>query len=119
MVKAKSLDYDTVFAALEKGDFYSSTGPEIKSLYLEDGVVKIKTSAAKRISLVTDRRVTVSYNADDGKLLTGAELSLERLLTSHERTKAHTVPYFRLEVVDKYGNRALTRAYFLDELGLL
>jgi hypothetical protein len=106
-----------VFKALKDGDFYSSTGPEIKSLYLEDGVVKIKTSAAKRISLVTDRRITVSYNATD-KLLTGAELSLESLMASDQKTKAYKTPYFRLEVVDKYGNRALTRAYFFDELGL-
>ena len=119
MVKAKQLDYDTVFAALKKGDFYSSNGPEIKSLYAEDGVVKIKTSAAKRISLITDRRITVYKNAYNGKLLNRAELSLERLLESHEKTKAYNKnAYFRVEVVDKYGNRALTRAYFLDELGL-
>ena len=115
-VKAKSLDYDTVFKALKKGDFYSSTGPEIKSLYVEDGVVKIHTSAAKRICLITDRRLTVSKNAKD-KLLTRAELSLENLLKSHEKTGEYRNAYFRLEVIDKYGNRALTRAYFLDELG--
>ena len=117
MVKAKSLDYDTVFKALKKGDFYSSTGPEIKSLYVEDCVVHIKTSAAKRISMVTDRRLTVAKNATD-KLLTGAELSLESILTSHEKTKDYREAYIRFEVIDKYGNRALTRAYFLDELGL-
>lgn len=116
-VKARSLDYTTVFEALRRGDFYSSTGPEIKSLYLEDGVVKIKTSAAKRISLITDRRLTVSKNATE-RMLTGAELSLERLLESHKKTKDYRQPYFRLEVVDKFGNRALTRAYFFDELGL-
>lgn len=117
-VKAKKLDYATVFKALKKGDFYSTTGPIIKSLYVEDGIVKIKTSAAKRISLITDRRITVSYNADSGKLLSGAELSLSALLDVNEKTKAYKRAYFRLEVVDKYGNRALTRAYFLDELGL-
>ena len=117
MVKAKSLDYDTVFKALKKGDFYSSTGPEIRSLYVEDGVVKISTSGAKRISLMTDRRLTVSKNAGD-KLLYGAELSLEAILENHAKTKDHRECYFRIEVIDKHGNRALTRAYFLDELGL-
>lgn len=116
-VKAKKLDYDTVFKALKNGDFYSSTGPEIKSLYIEDGVVKIKTSAAKRISLVSDRRITVNKNAED-KLLTGAELSLSALLENHAKTKDYKRCYFRLEVVDKYGNKAQTRAYFFDELGL-
>jgi len=116
-VKAKRLDYDTVFKALKNGSFYSSTGPEIKSLYVEDGRVHIKTSAAKRISLITDRRITVSKNASD-KLLTEAELSLDALLQNNEKTKAYKRAYFRLEVVDKYGNRALTGAYYLDELGL-
>ncbi len=116
-VKAKSLDYTTVFEALRRGDFYSSTGPEIKSLILEDGVVKIKTSAAKRISLVTDRRITVSKNAAERPLY-GAELSLERLIESNKATANGRDAYFRLEVVDKFGNRALTRAYFFDELGL-
>ncbi len=115
-VKAKKLDYATVFKALKNGDFYSTTGPEIKSLYLEDGVVKIKTSPAKRISLITDRRHTVSKNAD-GKLLSGAELSLSAFLGINDKTKEYRRAYFRLEVVDKYGNRALTRAYYLDELG--
>ena len=118
-VKAKSLDYDTVFKALKKGDFYSSTGPEIKSLCLEDGVVKIKTSAAKRISFITDRRMTTAVNAKDAKhLLSGAEFSLEKLLSNHEKTKHFKNAYFRLEVIDKNGNKALTRAYFLDEFGM-
>ena len=116
MVKAKSLDYDTVFKALKKGDFYSSTGPEIRSLYVEDDVVKISTSGAKRISLMSDRRLTVSKNAGD-KLLYGAELSLKAILENHASTKDFMDCYFRIEVIDKYGNRALTRAYYLDELG--
>ena len=93
MLKAKSLDYDTVFCALKKGDFYSSTGPEIKSLSIEDGIVTVKTSAAKRISLVTDRRLTVSKNADD-KMLSGAELSLKSLIENHEKTKDYREAYF-------------------------
>ena len=102
---------------LKKGDFYSSTGPEIRSLYVEDDVVKISTSGAKRISLMSDRRLTVSKNAGD-KLLYGAELSLKTILENHASTKDFMDCYFRIEVIDKHGNRALTRAYYLDELGL-
>ena len=115
-VKAKSLDYDTVFKALKKGDFYSSNGPEIKSLYIEDGVVHISTSAVKQITLVTDRREVVSIdNFEDGKPIFSADLSLSGLLKSHAVTGDYRKAFFRIEITDKYGKKALTRAYFLDE----
>ena len=66
---------------------------------------------------VTDRRLTTAKNAKE-KLLNGAEFDLESLIENHKNTKEYRNAYFRLEVVDKYGNRALTRAYFLSELGL-
>ena len=119
MVRAKKLDYDCVFAALKRGDFYSSTGPEIKSLYVEGDKVVIKTSAVKQIVLVCDRREAVTVDTfDTDKNLFGAELSLEGLLKSHAQTKDFRNAFFRIELTDKYGKRALTRAYFLDELGL-
>ena len=118
MVKAKKLDYGSVFAALKRGDFYSSTGPEIKSLYLDGDKVVIKTSAVKHIVLVTDRREAIVVDAPDAdKNLFGAELSLDGLLKSHAQTKDFRNAFFRIELIDKYGKKALTRAYFLDELG--
>jgi hypothetical protein len=49
MIKADKLEYCTVMKALFDGQFYSSTGPEIKELYIEDDMVTIKTSPAKQI----------------------------------------------------------------------
>ena len=119
MVKARKLDYDTVFAALKRGDFYSSTGPEIKSLYLEGDKVVIKTSAVKQIDLITDMRETVTLDTfATGKLLTGGELSLARLIKNRNTLGNSRKSFFRIEITDKYGRKALTRAYFLDELGL-
>lgn len=116
-VKAKSLDYDTVFEALRRGDFYSSTGPAIKALYLEDGKVTVKTSAAKDIHLITDQRWTGTRHAKD-KLLTEATFDISKLIENAKSApEGHNV-WFRLEVIDKYGKKALTRAYFLDELGI-
>ena len=116
-VKAKSLDYDTVFEALRRGDFYSSNGPAIKSLYFENGNVTIKTSAAKQIVLITDQRITKLKNAD-AKALTEATFDIANLINSaKEAPEGHNV-WFRLEVIDKSGNKALTRAYFLSELGI-
>ena len=117
-VKSKKLDYPTVFKALKKGDFYSSTGPAIKSLYVEDNTLKISTSAVKHITFITDRRLRSARRAETGKYLYGAEFNLENLIKSHESTKNYRDAYFRLEITDKAGNKALTRAYFFDELGL-
>ena len=117
-VKAKKLDYPTVFKALKKGDFYSSAGPAIKSLYVEDNILKVNTSAVKHIAFLTDRRLRQARRAEEGKFIYGAEFNLENLIKSHENTKAYRDAYFRLEITDKNGNKALTRAYFFDELGL-
>ena len=41
MVSADNLEYGEVFNALKKGDFYSSTGPEIKDIYFEDDQLRL------------------------------------------------------------------------------
>lgn len=117
-IKAPSLEYDAIFNALSKGNFYSSNGPAIKSLYLEDAKVTVKTSAARRISVISDQRWTKSINAD-GKLVTGATFDLQKFIENAKSAPEGHNTYFRLEVIDKAGHVALTRAYFLDDLGLI
>ena len=72
-IKAERLDYDTIFEALKKGNFYSSNGPKIHELYVKDDVVYVKTSNACRISLVTDHRLIIGKRSDNDDL-TEAEL---------------------------------------------
>lgn len=117
-VKAKSLDYDSVFKALRNGDFYSSNGPSIKSLYLEDTTLKIRTSAVKTISVISNHRWARREKAST-KLLSGASFDLKSLAENAKSTPEGQDVWFRLEVTDKEGNKALTRAYFLDELKLI
>ena len=115
MVKAKALDYETVFTALRRGDFYSSNGPSIKSLCYEDGKVSVKTSAARQIRIVTGQRITKVANGD-GKLITGATFDIQKLIESKEIAPEGRDIWFRVEVTDKAGKCAVTRAYFLSEL---
>ena len=49
MIKVPELSYRAVISALERGEFYSSTGPLIEELYYEDGYVHIRTSEAADI----------------------------------------------------------------------
>lgn len=118
-VKAASLDYDTVFKALKKGNFYSSNGPTIKSLSLEGTTVSIKTSAAKTICVISNHRWARREKADGKRMLSGASFDLKSLIENSKAAPEGEAVWFRLEVTDKEGNKALTRAYFLDELRLI
>ena len=115
MVKAEKLEYSTVMGALERGELYSSTGPEIKELYIEDGVLHIETGEVREIMLTTERRVASKKTGDN---ITSAEFDLNKYLTE-TKEKAdidEEKAYFRLTVTDHEGYVAHTRAYFVDEI---
>ena len=96
-VNAECLDYNTIMNALQKGEFYCSTGPEIYSLVRKGNTVTIKTSPAKRIALSTQgRRCDVLWG--DG--ITEATFELQP-----------TDGYFRITVDDFSGNHAHSQAY--------
>lgn len=106
MVKAESLTHENILNAIENGECYASSGPEISELYYEDGKVYIKCSEADAIHLYTaGRRRARTAEVKEGEFVT--EASFEIQPTDH---------YFRIAVKDKNGNHANTRAYFLDEL---
>ena len=112
MVKCNNLEYDTVYEALDKGDFYSSNGPEILSLYIEDGIVHVITSKACAIQLNTERRVTEFANGVD---LTEAHFDINFYLEESKKN-INQHQYFRITVIDSQGKEAHTRAYFIDEI---
>ena len=114
-IKAERLDYDTIFEALKKGNFYSSNGPKIHELYVKDDVVYVKTSNACRISLVTDHRLIIGKRSDNDDL-TEAELQLATLKEHMENAPDRHVTWLRVDVMDKNGKYARTRAFFPDEL---
>lgn len=103
-VNAESLSYENIVNGLLKGDFYSTMGPEIYSLYVEDGYVHIECSDAKRICYSTRGRRTKAVNAGDG-YVNSAVFEIK-----------DTDGYFRIDVIDDKGNRANTQAYFVDEM---
>ena len=118
MIKADKLSYDSIISALERGDCYSSTGPEIKELYIENGVVNITTSEAVSIRLITDIRYAKAKNAVDVDSVTNASFDLSNFINvainnkEYRRSKA----WFRLEVIDKSGKRAYSKAYFINDI---
>jgi len=115
MVKANDLKYNTIMKALEKGDFYSSTKPEIKELYIEDGVIYIKTSKVRKIALTSERRHTVCQTAKDGELIECAVFDINDYLDRYKDNDSSKA-YIRLTITDQEGYLAYTRAYFVKEL---
>ena len=102
MIKAPELTYNALINAYENGECYVSDGPEIYSLVLADGKIKIKTSAAAVITLFSEGRY------------------YQRVFDCTEAEFVYDPQkfgaYFRIEVRDKNGNHAYSNAYFVDEI---
>ncbi len=74
MVKARQLDAASIVEAMEKGDFYASTGVELKTLQSGDGRIALEIKAEAGIEYVIEfigtrkgyDRKTVAVKAADG-----------------------------------------------------
>ena len=106
MLKAEELSYEALIEAFEKGYCYASEGPEILSLTMDEGKIRVETSEAANIVLRGEGRYADSAKAE-GTLLTCAEFDYVP-----EKIGA----FFRIEVRDAAGNRAYSNAYFTDSL---
>ena len=105
-IYADELSYDAIITALEKGDFYASRGPEIKSLWYEDGIFYIECSPAKEVIISNSgrREPKKSIKRDMNGGITCAEFEINELDL-----------FVRFTVVDKHGITANTRAYWREE----
>lgn len=105
MIMADELRYDSIIAALENGDFYASTGPEIYEISCENGSVHVACSDAVRITLSTATRRGGIVLSEPGKCVNEADFELNP-----------EDQYIRITVKDAKGHFAASRAYFLDEM---
>ena len=103
MIKAPELSHKAVINAMQKGDCYVSSGPEIKELYVEDGKVYVKCSDAARICYSTRGRRVRAVSAESG-CVNEAVFEIK-----------DTDGYFRIDIIDECGLRANTQAYRTDE----
>ncbi len=101
MVKAGENTPEALLAALKAGLFYSSQGPEIKSVRITGTAVAVECSAA--VSVIVQGRGT-GAKAVHGQSMTRAEVPLARLGASD---------WLRVTVVDAAGKRAWSNPYWL------
>ena len=95
------LTYANVVRAMERGDVYCSSGPKIRALYIEDGMIKVECDPVESVIFSSKNRRYLNYH---GKGLVSAEFPLSA-----------AVGRFRIIVVDSKGKAAHTRAYYEDE----
>lgn len=114
MVGAQKLEYSSVIDALEKGDFYASTGPEIYSLTWDGTYLDISCSDARYITVESGLRFAqrVKPVHNDG-LLRNARFDLSSWI---ERCEGNPKDWIRIVVHGPYGHYASTRAYTYEEL---
>ncbi len=101
MVKAVELTKPAIVDAIEKGYFYSSCGPWIYNIELDDRHISVKCSAVKKINFVCNTHRGKSFQAKD------------EILTFAEHTLKGDEKYVRIECIDGEGNIAWSNPLFL------
>jgi len=105
-VKAKSLTHADIIAALERGSFYASNGPEIYDFYVKDGVAYAETSPVSTMSLLTDSVAYGHMNCGAGITSTAWEIK--------EFGAGFRVPtMIRLVAKDSAGRKAFSQRILL------
>ncbi len=106
MIKAPELSYPAVIRALEAGEFYCSTGPQIHDLYLEDNKLCVDCSPVQLIRIKASGFGTADFRVSDRDDLTHAEFDLDGENLKNE-------PFVRLEAVHSGRGIAYANPLFL------
>lgn len=101
MVYAEELTAAAILGALERGAFYSSTGPAISRYELVNDEVIIECSEVTRVDFITYERR--GHSIEDQNGMCGAQYRLRGDET-----------YVRVQCTDRYGRRAWTNPIFLQ-----
>jgi len=107
-VNAPALTADHVMAAVRSGNFYSSTGPELKNISLTDNTIYIETSPVEFIRLVGHNGYASFAFAEQDTPLTSWKWPLSNINTSEKFRKQ-----LRIEIEDSSGKRAWTNTLFV------
>lgn len=105
MIMPEEFTYDSVIDAMEKGEMYSSMGPEIKEVSMEGNKIHIECSEVEKILVFTGSKGPKRKFAPINETITSADFEID------DRAK-----FVRVSVVDKFGRAADTRGFFRDEL---
>lgn len=105
MIMPESFTYNSVIEAMEKGEMYSSMGPEFKEISIIGNKIHIECSDVERIMVFTGSKTPKRKYANLGETINSADFEID----DHAK-------FVRVSVVDKYGKFADTRGFFREEL---
>ena len=107
---------EAVLAALREGCFYSSAGPAIHSLEVDETAVVVRCSPAASVTLLAGRRRGARVNAGrlgyphEGRIL---ERDDDGAIVAARLERPSETPYGRLEITDAAGRRAWTNPLWI------
>lgn len=104
MVKAEENSPEALLSALTSGAFYSSQGPEIHDIRIEDDHVIVESSAVSTLVVAGQGSAA---GAVHGASMTRARMPLDRFEAS---------PWIRVTVVDAAGRRAWANPIWFEDL---
>jgi hypothetical protein len=105
-----------VLDALATGSFYSSTGPVIHEVGVEDGAVEVRCSPCRSVTLCAGRERGSAVNAGRLGYRYGAEVletSDDGGITRARLGRPPRNPYGRIEVADLQGRKAWTNPLWI------
>lgn len=102
MVKSRSLSIGGVKEAINAGLFYSSNGPTIDDISMENGDIIVSAERSKIINFVADSYKGESYTAPPGETIERAQYAIQG------REK-----YVRIECIDERGHVAWSNPIYL------
>lgn len=105
MIKAPSLTYNNIIKSILDGNFYSSMGPLIEEMYIENDTLYVKTSPVEKIFVITKGRHCHKKLAKKGETITEAAFKLDG-----------NEGFIRLSIRDNNGLYASSNGYFLEDL---
>ena len=108
MIYPEKFEYSSIITAMETGEMYSSTGPEIYEVSFdpEERMLHIECSGAEHIYVYNGGKSPYRVHRCDG----------EASITSADFKVSRKAPYIRISVVDSSGRKADTRGFFRPEL---
>ncbi len=106
-VQAESLTRNDLITAMEKGNFYSSAGPVIRSWGVANGKAYVTCSDVRRINFITGNHV------GDGRTIM-TDSVLKQVTGGEYALKGHEA-YIRVECTDWLGRTAWSNPIYLSE----
>lgn len=101
MVKANNLSTENIIDSIRKGMFYSSCGPEIKSITFNGNSVTAVTSAVRSISFIGNNGLGKMFSSVDRPYIETAEFTIPEQLR-----------YLRIQCIDSDGRMAWSNPAF-------